>query len=179
METARRAGAQKQLRARLRQQINWGRNALLAILAITLLNQFMLMIGVNYHFLFSSAVPYYLNWLGRELAAHGDVTAFKVIAVVLTMVMYVAYIACWLLSSQRREWLLAALGLYGIDTLLLVIFSLTLLENPASCLLEILTHLVGLWLLYVAVGAANRLSSLPRPQRPSRTRESGSEPAIN
>ena len=165
MDTDRCVNAEKRLRVRLRQQVNWGRNALLVILAVTLLNQFLLMIGLNYHFLFSSAVPYYLNWLGKELAAHGAVGALKGIAVVLTMLMYVAYIACWLLSAQRREWMLAALGLYGIDTLLLVIFSLTLLKNPASCLFEILTHLVGLWLLYVAVGAANRLSKLPRKPR--------------
>lgn len=168
MEIDRRAAAEKRYRLRLRQQINWGRNALLAILAITLLNQFLLMIGVDYHFLFSSSVPYYLNWLGRELAAHGDVSVFRVLAVILTMLMYVAYIACWLLSAQRREWMIAALGLYGIDTLLLIIFSLTLLENPASCLLEILTHAIGLWLLYVAVGAADRLSKLPRQRRMAR-----------
>lgn len=168
MDTAQRANAEKRHRMKLHKQLNWGRNALLAILAITLINQFLLMIGVNYHFLFSSAVPYYLNWLGRELAAQGDVSAFRAIAVILTMLMYVAYIACWLLSAQKREWMTAALGLYGIDTLLLVIFALTLLENPASCLFEILTHLVGLWLLYVAVGAANRLSRLPRQQRTPR-----------
>ena len=165
MDADRRVNGEKRLRARLRQQINWGRNALLVILAVTLLNQFLLMIGLNYHFLFSSAVPYYLNWLGKELAANGDMGVFKAIAVILTMLMYVAYIACWLLSAQRREWMLAALGLYGIDTLLLVIFSMTLLENPASCLFEILTHLVGLWLLYVAVGASNRLSKMPRKPR--------------
>ena len=165
MENDRRAAGEKRYRLKLRQQINWGRNALLVILAVTLLNQFLLMIGVNYHFLFSSAMPYYLNWLGRELAAHGDVSAFRVLAVVLTMAMYVAYVACWLLSAQRKEWMLGALGLYAVDTLLLIIFSLTLLKNPASCLFEILTHLVGLWLLYVAFGASERLSRMPRQRR--------------
>lgn len=171
MENERQAAAQKRYRLRLRKQVDLGRNALLVILAVTLINQLMLMIGIDYHFLFSSAVPYYLYWLGRELSAAADMTAFRVIAVMLTVMLYVAYIACWLLSVHRREWLLAALGLYGVDTLLLVIFCLTLLENPASCLFEIVTHLLGLWLLYVAVAAANRLGRMPRPKRPERVRE--------
>ena len=86
-------------------------------------------------------------------------------AVVLTIAVYAAYIACWLMSAQRKEWIIAALGLYGLDTLLLVIFALTLLENPASCLLEILTHGVGIALLVVAVRAAEQLSRMPKRRR--------------
>ena len=162
METARRVPAEKRIRLRLRQQIGWGRNGLLVILAITLINQLMLMLHVEYHFLFSAAVPYYLNWLVRELGAAG---AFPALATVLTLALYAAYIACWLMSSQRKEWLLASLGLYGLDTLLLIIFALTLLENPASCLLEILTHGVGIALLVFAVRAAEQLSRMPRQRR--------------
>ena len=165
METARSVPADKRLRLRLRQQIGWGRGALLVILAVTLLNQLLLMLGVEYHFLFSAAVPYYLNWLARELGANGNVGLFSALAVVLTIAVYAAYIACWLMSAQRKEWIIAALGLYGLDTLLLVIFALTLLENPASCLLEILTHGVGIALLVVAVRAAEQLSRMPKRRR--------------
>lgn len=165
MESERRALAQKRQRQLLRQRIGWGRMAMLAILAVSLVNQFLLLIKVNYHFLFSAAVPYYLNWLGRELGAQTDMGAFKALAVILTMLVYGAYIACWLLSSQRREWLAAALGLYGLDTLLLIIFAFTLLDNPWSCLLEVLTHCVGLYLLFGAVQAAERLSHMPKPRR--------------
>ena len=165
METARRAPAEKRLRLRLRRQIGWGRTGLLVILAVTLLNQVFLMFHVDYHFLFSAAVPYYLNWLVQELGAHGDVGLFKFMATVLTILLYGAYIACWLQSAQRKEWLVAALGLYGLDTVLLMIFCLTLLENPASCLLEILTHGVGIALLVMAVRAAEQLSRLPRQRR--------------
>ena len=162
MDTARRVPADKRIRQRLRQQVGWGRNGLLAILAITLINQLLLMLQVEYHFLLSAAVPYYLNWLVRELGATG---AFPALATVLTIALYAAYIACWLMSSQRKEWLVAALGLYGLDTLLLVIFTLTLLDNPASCLLEILTHGIGIALLVIAVRAAEQLSRMPKQRR--------------
>ena len=165
METTRRVPAEKRLRLRLRQQIGLGRTAMLVILAVTLLNQILLMLRVEYHFLFSASVPYYLNWLVRELGANGDVGAFAALATVLTILLYAAYIACWLMSAQRKEWMVAALGLYGLDTLLLIIFALTLLDNPSSCLLEILTHGVGLAVLVVAVKASEQLSRLPKIRR--------------
>ena len=175
METTHRNERLKRHRLQLRKRVDLGRNGLLIIMAVTLLNQFLLMFGVEYHFLFSSAVPYYLNWLGRELAVNGNMEAFHAIAVILTVLIYAAYGACWLLSAQRREWMLAALGLYSVDTLLLVIFSATLLENPASCLFEILTHLAGVFLLFVADRAAARLSQLPHPKRSERRVEADPE----
>ena len=162
METAQRIPAEKRLRLRLRQQVNWGRTALLAMLAITLLNQVLLMLHVEYHFLISAAVPYYLNWLVRQLGATG---AFPALATVVTLGLYAGYAACWLMSAQRKEWLIAALGLYGLDTLLLIIFSVTMLKSLASCLLEILTHGVVIAVLVMAVRAAEQLSRMPRSRR--------------
>lgn len=167
METAQRIPAEKQLRKRLRQQVDYGRIGLLAILLVTLLNQLLLMFKVSYHFLFSASVPYYLNWLSREMGGHA---AFKALAVVLTFLIYAAYVGCCLMSGQRKEWLMAALGLYALDTLLLVIFSWVMLENPASCLLEILVHLAALLLLFNAVRCADKLSKMPRRRRRPPTR---------
>ena len=66
-----------QLRKKLRQQIQWGRMGLLVILAVSLLNQILLLCKVNYHFHFSAALPYYLNWLSRQMGLDG----FKAMAV--------------------------------------------------------------------------------------------------
>lgn len=162
METVRRMPPEKRLRLRLRQQVGWGRNALLAMMAVTLVNQFLLLLHVEYHFLISAAVPYYLNWLVRELGATGT---FPGLATVVTVLLYGAYLVCWFQSVQRKEWLIAALGLYGLDTLLLAIFAFTMLENPSSCLLELLTHGVIIAVLAVSVRAAEQLSRMPKPRR--------------
>lgn len=165
MENSRQIAAEKKHRAKLRQQVGFGRIAMVVMVAISLLNQLLLLLNVNYHLHFSAAVPYYLHWLARQLSAQMNVTLFKVFAALLTILIFVVYVACWLLSAQRSEWLLAALGLYSVDTLLLVIFSFTLLENPVSCLLEILTHCVGIWLLWNAVRGAQGLRRAPRRRR--------------
>lgn len=167
MEAAQRTPADKRLRRELIRQISLGRWALLAIVAVSLLNQLLLACGVNYHFLFSAAMPYYLNWLGIELSAVASVGAYRALAVVLTIALYAGYAACWLLSAQRKEWMMASLVFYGVDTVLLIVFALALLENPASCLLEVLTHFVGLFALYIAMQASEKLSRLPKNRRPA------------
>jgi hypothetical protein len=155
----RRENATKRIRARLRRQAESGRLCLLILVAVSLINQLLLAFGVPYHFLFSAAAPYYMNWCCVQLSPGGWWVA---LAVILTVGCYVAYAVCWLLSGRSREWMVAAVGLYGLDTLLLLIFSLTLLENPVSCLLELLVHGVCLVLLVRALMAAQRLSRMPK-----------------
>lgn len=164
---ARRVSPERRLRRELIKRINIGRWALLGIIAVTLLNQILLAFGAKYHFLFSAALPYYLNWLGNQLSTQVSVGAYRALAVILTIGLYAAYVASWLFFNQRKEWLMASLVLYGMDTVLLIVFALTLLENPASCLWEILVHCVGLAALFAAVQAFNKLSQLPRTRRPA------------
>lgn len=162
MEMTQRDDSQRALRRQLRQRLEWGRMAILVLVAVSLLNQILLWCGVRFHFLTAPAMTYYINWLARQL----DMGGFKVLATMMTLLLYVAYLACWLLSARKKEWMMAALGLYGVDTVLLVVFALVLLENPASCLLEVLVHCLILALLFFAFQAAERLSKIPRRRRP-------------
>lgn len=162
MEMTQRDDSQRTLRRQLRQRLEWGRMAIFVLVAVSLLNQILLWCGVRFHFLTAPAMTYYINWLARQL----DMGGFKVIATMMTLLLYVAYLACWLLSARKKEWMMAALGLYGVDTVLLVVFALVLLENPASCLLEVLVHCLILALLFFAFQAAERLSKIPRRRRP-------------
>lgn len=170
METTRdrREVAEQKTRRKLRQHIGLGRTAILLLLAVSLVNQLLLLLKVNYHFLFSAAVPYYLNWLAQKLGENEGVTFFKVFALLATVVIFAVYIACWMFSAQRREYLKTAMVLYCVDTVLLVIFAFALLNNPFSCLLEILTHLIGIALLYDGHRSAQQLMSMSRKRRPAR-----------
>ncbi len=159
MDTAQRSDRAR--RRQLRQRIEWGRMGILVVVAISLINQILLWCRVQYHLLFSAAMPYYLNWLAGQLGT----TGFKVMATLLTILLYLAYAVCWLMAGHRRDWLLASIGLYGFDTLLLIVFALTLLKNPISCLLEVLTHGIVLAVLVIAYMAAADLSKMPRLRR--------------
>lgn len=153
----------KRLRKTLQRQAGWGQLALLGIVGVSLINQVMLMLGINYHFLFSAAMPYYLNWLAFQLSN----AAFSVAAVLMTVVLYGAYGLC-LLRSSELQWFWIGMILYAVDTVLLIIFALVLLENPVSCLLELLIHGLALAILACAWKARLRLSRMPRraPQTP-------------
>ena len=59
-----------------------------------------------------------------------------------------------------------ALLLYCADTVLLVIFACALLNNPFNCLLEVLTHLIVIAVLYMAHRAAQQLRRMPKKRKP-------------
>ena len=147
----------KRLRRGLRRQVQWGQNLFLAIIAVSLVNQLMLWMRVEYHFLFSAAMPYYLNWLAFQLPN----TALKVVAVIATLALYAVYAGCWFFF-WRREWLTAAISLYAVDTVLLIVMAFVLLGNPLSCLLEILIHALALVVLLPSRKACLRLEQLSR-----------------
>lgn len=145
----------KRLRKNLQRQVSWGQYALLAVLAVSFLNQIMLWLGINYHFLVSAAMPYYINWMARQLSSG----SFAVAATVVTLALYGAYGLC-LLKSYEPQWFKAGMLLYAADTVLLLVFALALLENPVSCLLELIVHGAVLVLLWQAWRARQRLQRL-------------------
>ena len=131
MQTQQVTDPDRRCRIQLRKQIEWGRWAVLAIFLVSLVNQVMLWFGSSYHFLFSAAMPYYVNWLASQLGG----TGLKIVATLLTLVLYGAYAMCVVLSGNRRDWMSATIGLYAVDTVVLCIFAFTMLANPVSCLL--------------------------------------------
>lgn len=147
----------KRLRRNLQRQIHFSRNVFLIILAVSLVNLILLWVGVDYHFLFSAAIPYYLNWIARQLGRKG----LTALAVVLTLTVFAVGGGCWYFF-RNRKWLDGALLFYVVDTLALAVMALVLLDNPLSCLLEVLVHGLGLLLLFPARKATVRLENLKR-----------------
>lgn len=162
----RRSHSGSKMRQKLLQRVGLGRTAILLILAVSLLNQLLLVLDINYHFLFSAAVPYYFNWLAGKLGGAAGVTPLKVFAVIASLLIYVAYVGCWFISAGRKEVIKIALGLYIADTVILVGFAVAMLRNPFSCLLELLVHLVGIAVLYYAHLSAQQLRKMSRKRSP-------------
>jgi hypothetical protein len=150
---------------RLRRRINTGRITLLVISLVSLLNQLLLLLGVDYHFLFSAATPYYLNWLGQALSIYHAVTFYKIIAMVISIAVFALLMACWVFSAHDWKWMRNGLIFYCIDTLVLIIFAIGFLENPFSCTLWFLVHLIGVGLLYQAFRSSQELDQLNRRRK--------------
>lgn len=145
----------KRLRRNLQRQIQWSRNVFLVLLVVSVVNLVLLWAKVDYHFLFSVSLPYYLNWMAIRMGR------LRVLAVLVAVAVLALGGGCWYFFRNRR-WLEIAIGFYVVDTLALAVMALTLLENPLSCLLEVLTHCLALMLIFPARKAALRLENLNR-----------------
>lgn len=160
------AGAVRKSRTqRLRRRINTGRITLLVISLVSLLNQLLLLLDVDYHFLFSAATPYYLNWLGQALSVYHAATFYKLIAAIISILVFAYLMFCWVFSAQDWKWMRNGLVFYCIDTLVLIVFAIGFLENPFSCTLWFLMHLVGVVLLYRAFSSSQELDQINRRRK--------------
>ena len=145
----------RRMRMRLWHRFAWGRCGLAGMVGVSVVNLVLLLFGVQYHFLLSAAVPYYLGWVCGQLGVGGWL---KLLSGVVAVVILAVYGGCWFLSRRRRGLLTVALGIYVLDTVLLVLFAATLLEDPVPCALEILTHCVYIGVQIPATMAGHRLS---------------------
>lgn len=149
------------------QQISNGRGSVLVILLFSVFNLALLLLDTGRYFLFSTSVPYYLTWFGKILDNGTDdgsgaiIGAYTITALVISLVILAVYLAVWLLSKKRHGWLTAGAVLFTLDTVALVVFAFCLLDNPASCLYDIVIHVIAVWQLFHASHAARKLKSLP------------------
>lgn len=153
----------KNSREYLTQKRNTGRSTLLLILIFTVINIVTLVTETDYYFLFSAAVPYYLTVFGM-IFDEWVIGTFTTTALVVAAVILAVYLLCWLLSKKRRGWLIAALVLFIVDTVALLLFSLAL-EMLADNILDFLFHGWAIWELIAAWKADKKLQELP-PEMP-------------
>ncbi len=156
-----RAEVDKNTRAYQEQMVKGARATLLAVMLFTVVNLVLLVAEQGSYFLFSASVPYYLTMLGilMDRALGGRTFLFTALAV--SAVCLVAYLLCWLLSKKRGGWLTVALALFVVDTVLLVVCAFTLLENPASCVMDAVFHGLAIYELAVGVRGVKKLKQLP------------------
>ena len=162
------ASMQRQI---LENKFNSSRANLLLVVGFTLVNILLCVSGSGTYFLFSASIPYFIVDLGLLLtgkyppefyvgefegAAVLDPSAsivFTLIAVCITLI----YLVCWFLSKKRRDWLIAALILFVIDTIaMFVLFGISI-----DMIFDIVFHGYVIWILISGIRANNTLKMLP------------------
>lgn len=124
---------------------NSGRSWLLGVLLFTVVNLFLLVLDTGRYFLISLSVPYYFTLMGLVSDATGKVGAVTTAALVISAVILGMYLLCWLKSKQRPGWLTAALVLFCLDTV-----GLLVLAQLDKSLLDLGFH--GITIVYMARG---------------------------
>lgn len=154
-------------RETLLRSIAGGRSSLLLILIFTVVNLLFIVLDVDRYFLFAASVPYYLTSLGKGMdngfvnGAWDTNGTYTVTALIISVVILAFYLLCWLLSKKKTGWLTAALVLFILDTVALVLFTFALYDNPMVNLVDFLLHAWAIWELGKGAKAGGRLKKLP------------------
>ncbi len=125
-----------------RNYYNTARVNVLSVVIFTLINVVLCLLGMDSYFLFSAIVPYFIASIGAlwgglyppEYYADLEMTeadflstGFVVACAAVAIVIIALYFVCWLLSKKHVAFMIAALALFAIDTVMMpVLFGISL-----------------------------------------------------
>ena len=161
-------------REKLQTKFNNARANLLAAVAFTVINIVLLFVDASSYFLFSIFVPYFItlmamlvtgklpaefyaeDWAGYEFL---DGSVFWVVLVI-AIVIIGLYLLSWFLSKKNKVgWLVFALVIFCIDTLLMLYF-----QGISESIMDIVFHVWVIVSLTSGIIAYNKLKKLPEEE---------------
>lgn len=131
------------------------RSNLILMLALTVINIILFLIGSNTMMLFSATIPYFAVIFGSV----SESGVFLAICIGIAAVTIIAYLLCWIFSKKQYGWMIAALVLFVIDTLAMA--GMYLLIGETSGILDVLIHVWVLYYLITGVYYGSVLKKLP------------------
>ena len=172
-------------RQQLVNSFNTARSNLLLLVIFSAINLLMLATNSGTYFLFSASVPYLLTDLGMFFCGmYPDEfyeglegmfffnEAFFVIMLVISILILAVYLLCWLLSKKNKVgWLIAALAMFGIDTLVMFGYY----GFSADMIIDIVFHVWVIVILVMGIKAHYQLKKLPEEVIEAEFREVATE----
>ena len=157
METNSIAGS---YRKHVQQQFQIGRQTLLGVMVMTVINLGLLLGNGDSYMIFSVSAPYYLTWLGKAIDNMQNGT-YTLTGLAIAVAILLVYFLLWVLSRKRGGMLWVAVGGLVIDLLALIWVSILLTGSILNSAVDILFHLVAIY--QIGKGATNwkTLKELP------------------
>lgn len=144
------------------------RNNLLIVVAFSLVNILMLATNSGTYFLFSASVPYLLTDIGMGLCGMYPPEYYEglegmyildksvfVILLVISLLILGVYLICWIFSKKKCGFLITALVLFSIDTVVM------LLSYGLSSIVDLVFHVWIIVILSIGINAHFKLKKLP------------------
>lgn len=141
-------------------KLKGARHSLLLVLVFTVVNLVLLLTDGNTYFLFSAAVPYYLTGFGIGMDYGTGSHVFTTTALVISAIILVAYLLCWIFSKKKVGWYVVALVLFILDTVLLVLMALAL-DLLRDSIMDLVFHAWVVVELCRALSAHKKLKNMP------------------
>ena len=130
---------------------NTARSNLLLVVAFTVVNLVLSLISADVYFLFSATVPQLLMGIG--LLAEDSLVL--TVCAVLAFLGVGVYLLCWLLSKKHRGWMVVALVLFSLDSLVALF---TLLAD-VSMIIDVAIHA---WVLYYLITGTSAMVKMKK-----------------
>lgn len=139
---------------KLKRQYATARTNLLLMLVLTVVNIFLIFVEADYMLLFSATVPYFSVLVGVS-----DLTGMLLApSIVIALVALTLYLLCWIFSKKHIGWMIAALVLFIIDTVVMAV--LYFLAEDFSGIFDALIHIWVLFYLIMGVNSGSLLSKM-------------------
>lgn len=137
------------------QKYNIARNNLILMIALTILNVVVLILGSETMMLFSATVPYFAVGIGF----YSEIPFLFGVGIAIAVVILIVYFLCWIFSKKHYGWMIAALVLFSLDTLAMIGMYLSI--HDASGILDVVIHAFVLYYLIVGVRYGVQLKNMP------------------
>ncbi len=120
------------------------RASLLLIAVMSTINLITIIFAETY-FLFSAYLPQLLVSVGYVLYLETEIAAFPIIMGLIGLVTIIPYFVCWIFSKKHVGWMIGALVLFSLDSLLfLPDFLVFLLDGDVSMLIDLAIRIYAL-----------------------------------
>lgn len=144
-----------QTRNPAQEKYNVARANLLLMLILTIVNLILLMANAGVMLLFSATAPYIIVSIG----VISEINVILIICLLITAIILITYFLCWLFSRYHYGWMVAALVLFSIDTLMMA--GMYILAQDISGILDVVIHIFVLYYLIVGVRYGYKLKEQP------------------
>lgn len=134
------------------EKVKVARYNLLLMIIFTVINIAILLTDGGVMLLFSATVPYF----AVLLASMAEITA---VGIGVALFILVLYFICWIFSKKHYGWMIAALVLFAIDTLLMAVSYILIAD--ATGILDVVIHIWVFYYLIIGVKYGIKLKKLP------------------
>ncbi len=148
----------------MRTKYNNMRISLLWVIVFSAINVITLSLTQTY-FLFSSYFSQLLTQIGYALYVESEAPVFLIVFGVIALITILPYLLCWIFSKEKYGWMIGALVLFSVDTLVFLPDCLfMLLDGDISMIIDLAFHI---WVLFsLGAGVKYGIAMKKEPQEP-------------
>lgn len=143
----------------LQKKLESGRGSILVVILASAVNLVMVVLS-NSYLVFSSFVTLFLATTGAEMYGMTGEVVWPIAFGILGLISLLPYVLCYVFSKKHVGWMIAALVLFGIDTLLLLLLFFGGFDP--SMIIDLLVRVWVIVSLSIGIQCSLRLKRLPK-----------------